>query len=131
MHVNLKVHGVWHVIEHDDDVEESKNLMTLTAIYQAVLEDVLLILAEKNSSKNVWKTLQKMHISVEWVKEAKVQTLKSEFEATRIKKDESTDDITIKLTTIATEIHSLDDKVWNESRKQRYKPWKVSSRLLV
>ena len=65
MHVNLKVHGVWHVIEHDDDVEESKNLMTLTAIYQAVLEDVLLILAEKNSSKNVWKTLQKMHISVE------------------------------------------------------------------
>ena len=85
--------------------------MTLAAIYQAVLEDVLLILAEKDSSKNVWKTLQKMYISVEWVKEAKVQTLKSEFETIRIKKDESIDDITIKLTTIITEIHSLDETV--------------------
>ncbi|XP_022932528.1 uncharacterized protein LOC111439027 [Cucurbita moschata] len=55
--------------------------MTLAVIYQAVLEDVLLMLAEKDSANAAWEMLQTMHVGVERVKEAKLQTLKSEFEA--------------------------------------------------
>ncbi|XP_023520278.1 uncharacterized protein LOC111783586 [Cucurbita pepo subsp. pepo] len=51
-----------------------KDRMALVAICQAVSEDILLMLA-------AWETLQTMHVGVERVKEAKVQTLKSEFEA--------------------------------------------------
>ena len=75
------------------------------SIYQAVLEDVLLMLAEKNSAKAAWEKLQTMHVGVERVKEAKVQTLKSEFKAIRMKDDESIDDFSMKLTTITTSVH--------------------------
>ena len=84
MRVNLQAQGVWDVIKHGD-VEERKDVMTLAAIYQAVPKDILLMLAEKDSTKVVWETLQTMHVGVECVKEAKVQTLKSEFEAIRRK----------------------------------------------
>ena len=38
--------------------------MTFDAIYKAVLEDVLLMLVEKDSKKVEWEMLQTMHIGV-------------------------------------------------------------------
>ena len=110
MCVNLHAQGVWDAVEHGD-VEEHKDRMTLAAIYQAVSEDVLLILVEKDSTKVAWETLQTMHVGVERVKEAKVQTLKSEFEAIRMKNGESTYDFSMKLTTIISDICSLGNVV--------------------
>ena len=82
---------MWDAIKQGEDVEKRKDRMTLAVIYQAVLEDVLLMLAEKDSANAAWEMLQTMHVGVERVKEAKVQTLKSEFEAIRIKHGESID----------------------------------------
>ena len=48
-----------------------------------------------------------MHEGVERVKEEKMQTLKSEFKAIRMKDGESIDDFAMKLTTIVSSIHSL------------------------
>ncbi|XP_022955161.1 inositol transporter 4-like isoform X3 [Cucurbita moschata] len=107
MRVNLQAQGVWDVIEHGD-IEESKDRMAFAAIYQAVPEDILLMLAEKDSAKAMWETLQKMHVCV---KEAKVQTLKSEFEAIRMKNGESIDDFSMKLTIIVSGIRSIGDMV--------------------
>ena len=61
--------------------------MTLAAIYQAVLEDVLLILVE-DSREVPWKMLQPMHVGVEWINEAMVHTLKSELKTIDMKDDE-------------------------------------------
>ena len=80
---------MWDVIEHGD-VEEHKDKMALAAIYQTVSEDVLLMLTD-DSTKAAWEMLQTMHVDVERVKEAKVQTLKSEFETIRMKDGESID----------------------------------------
>ena len=55
--------------------------MTLVAIYQTVPEDVLLMFAEKDSTKAAWETQQTMHMGVEWIKEAKVQILMGDFKA--------------------------------------------------
>ena len=41
---------MWEAIEHGD-FEERKDRMALASIYQVVPEDVLLMLAEKNSAK--------------------------------------------------------------------------------
>ena len=43
---------MWDAIEHGD-VEERKDRMALTAIYQAISKDVLLMLVEKGSAKAV------------------------------------------------------------------------------
>ncbi|XP_022930088.1 uncharacterized protein LOC111436574 [Cucurbita moschata] len=110
MRVNLQAEVVWDVVEHGD-VEAHKDRMALSAIYQAIPKDVLLMLAEKDSAKATWETLQIMHMGVERVNEAKVQTLKSEFEAIRMKDGESIDDFTMKLTTVVSGIRSLGDVV--------------------
>ena len=34
MRVNLKAQDVWDAIEHDDEIEECKDRMTLAVIYQ-------------------------------------------------------------------------------------------------
>ncbi|XP_047309535.1 uncharacterized protein LOC124912946 [Impatiens glandulifera] len=85
--------------------------MALAAIYQALPEDVLLMVAEKDSAKEAWETLKTMHVVVERVKEAKVQTLRTHFEATRMKDGETVDDFSMKLTSIVTGIRSLGEKV--------------------
>ena len=66
---------------------------------------------EKDSTKATWETLQTMHVGVDHVKEAKVQTLKSEFEAIHMKDGESIDDFAMKLTTIVSDIRPLGDIV--------------------
>ena len=91
-----------------DEVEERKGRMALVAIYQTVPEDVLLMLGEKDSTMAAWETLQSMHVGV---KEAKVQILKSEFEAIRMKDSESIDDFAMKFKTIVSGIRSLGDMV--------------------
>ena len=85
--------------------------MALAAIYQGVSEDVLLTLAEKDSAKETWEVLKMMHMGAERIKEAKAQTLKTEFELLRMKDGESVDDFTMKLTTIVNGIRALEDKV--------------------
>ena len=52
-----------------------------------------------------------MHLGVKRVKEAKVETLKSEFEATCMKDSESIDGFFMKLTTIISGICSIRDVV--------------------
>ena len=103
MCVDLQVQSLWDIVENGD-VKERNDKMTLATIYQVVLEDVLLMLAEKDSTKAAWEALQTMHVGVKRVKEAKVQTLKSEFEATCMKDSESIDGFSMKLTTIISGI---------------------------
>ncbi|KAL4581058.1 hypothetical protein LXL04_017266 [Taraxacum kok-saghyz] len=85
--------------------------MALTAIYQAIPEDVLLMLAEKDTAKEAWETLKTMHMGADRVKEAKVQTLRNDFEVIRMKDSESVDDFAMRLNTIVTGIRSLGEKI--------------------
>ena len=50
MRVNLQAQGVWDAVQNED-VDERKDRMALAAIYQAIPEDVLLLLAEKDTDK--------------------------------------------------------------------------------
>ena len=84
-----------------DEVEECKDIVALAAIYQVLSAGVLLMVDEKDSTKKAWETLKTMHVGVEPVKEAKVQTLRSHFEAIRMK-DGAVDDFPMKLTSIVT-----------------------------
>ncbi|XP_047339890.1 subtilisin-like protease SBT4.6 [Impatiens glandulifera] len=69
--VNLQAQGVLKVVMLD----EHNDIMALASFYQALHDDVLLMVAEKDSAKLAWKTLKRMHVGVERVKEAKVKTL--------------------------------------------------------
>ena len=65
--------------------------MALAAIYQGIPEDMLFLVYGKETAKETWEALKIMHIGAERVKDAKVQTLKTEFEGLRMKESESVD----------------------------------------
>ena len=50
---------------HGDEIEEHKDGMTLVVAYQAVLEDIILLLAKKDLIKVAWEMLQIMCTGVE------------------------------------------------------------------
>lgn len=69
------------------------------------------MLAEKDLAMIVWEMLKTMHVGVEHVKEAKLRTLKSEFEDIPMKDSESIEDFSMKLMTIVSDIHLLSEEV--------------------
>ncbi|XP_039117525.1 uncharacterized protein LOC120253262 [Dioscorea cayenensis subsp. rotundata] len=114
MKVYMRAQGVWDAIEPIDpneEIETRKDQMALAAIYQGISEETLLVLAEKETAKEAWEMLKTMHMGAERVKEAKIQTLRSEFEGLRMREAETVDDFATKLTTIVNKIRALGDKV--------------------
>ena len=70
-----------------------------------------------------------MHVGVEQVKETKVQTLRSDFEAIHMKDGKLVDDFAMQLTTIITDIRSLGDKVGEISIVKKFL-WVVLTRFM-
>ncbi|XP_023735907.1 uncharacterized protein LOC111883814 [Lactuca sativa] len=71
--------------------------MALAAIYQGIPEDLLLSLAEKKIAKEAWEALKTMFVGANRVKAARIQTMKTEFEALSMKESESVDDFAVKV----------------------------------
>lgn len=85
----MQAHGVWVAIEPSDPkavIEEKADKKALAVIYQGVLDDMLLTIAEKKTSKEAWEAIKTMCMGADKVRKAKAQTLKSEFESLRMKK---------------------------------------------
>nr|XP_017225347.1 PREDICTED: uncharacterized protein LOC108201567 [Daucus carota subsp. sativus] len=111
MKVFMKAQGVWGAIEGDPKtvVDERMVQIPLAAIYQGVPKDVLLTIAEKETAKEAWEAIKTMSVGAERVKEAKVQTLKGEFESLTMRETDNIDDFCMKLSGIATNIRVLGE----------------------
>uniref|UniRef100_J3N6B2 DUF4219 domain-containing protein n=1 Tax=Oryza brachyantha TaxID=4533 RepID=J3N6B2_ORYBR len=80
MKIFMRAQGVWAAVEGDEAVDERRDQMALAAIVQAVLEAMVLAIAEKEMASEAWEALKEMHIEEDRVRKANVQTLKREFE---------------------------------------------------
>nr|GEX05804.1 hypothetical protein [Tanacetum cinerariifolium] len=107
MRVNLQAQGVWDATQREG-FKVQQDRMALAAIYQAIPEDVLLMLANNDTAKEAWETLRTMYMGAKRVKEAKVQTLRSDFKVIRMKDSESVDEFVMRLNTIVMGIRSLE-----------------------
>lgn len=72
--------------------------MVSAAILRAVPSEMLATLAMKDTTKDVWDTMKTMRMDVARVREAKVQTLRNEFESIIFKENESIEDFAMRLT---------------------------------
>ena len=107
MRALMRAQGVWDAVKPDDPskvIGEKKDQMALAAIYQSIPEDTLVMIAEKQTTKEAWEALKTMHLGDDRIKEARVQTLKSKFEKLQMKGSESVDDFALRLTTIVNGI---------------------------
>ncbi|KAL8107156.1 hypothetical protein AgCh_023818 [Apium graveolens] len=115
MKVNQQARGVWDVISPKDPkttvVEEKEVKLAWAAIYQAIPEDMLLSLADKETAKEAWEAIKVTCQGAEHVKTAKVQTLKTEFESLVMKEIDTIDDFSMKLAGLVTNIRALGEEI--------------------
>ncbi|GJV63136.1 ribonuclease H-like domain, reverse transcriptase, RNA-dependent DNA polymerase [Tanacetum coccineum] len=86
-------------------------------LYQALPEEQLLQITKHKTAKAIWDALKTRHMGEERVQQARLQTLKSEFEMLHMKEDETIDAFTTKLTTLVNKASSLGHsmKDWRTS----------------
>ncbi|KAF0893523.1 hypothetical protein E2562_026118 [Oryza meyeriana var. granulata] len=85
--------------------------MTLAIISQAVNDETLMQVVSKDTIAEVWMALRSMHMGVDHVKEAKVQTLRWQLENLCMGEEESVDDFSSKITLLVGEMQALGEKV--------------------
>jgi hypothetical protein len=109
--------GVWEVVEPSGETSGQDAAAVTTAkakdqnakahLLQCFPDDLLMQVATKKTRKEVWESLKARFIGEERVKEACLQTLKSEFDALRMKEDESIDSYAGKLTSMSVRYANL------------------------
>jgi hypothetical protein len=76
-------------------------------LLQCIPDDILMQVTKKKTRKEVWDSLKSRFIGADRVKDARMQTLKSEFDAIQMKEDEPLDQDVGKLTTMSIKYNSL------------------------
>ncbi|KAL8109513.1 hypothetical protein AgCh_025572 [Apium graveolens] len=112
MKAYMDAHGVWLAIEPKDPkvpVDEKTDKIALAAIYQGIPEDILLSIADKKSAKEVWEAIKLLCFGADRVKQARAQTLKSEFETLSMKESKKLDDFCMRLKGLVTNLRALGE----------------------
>jgi hypothetical protein len=95
-------------------VAKAKDRKAKAHLLQCIPDDLLMQMAGKKTCKEVWDSLKARHVGEERVKEARLQTLKSEFDGMTMKEGETIDQYTGRLTGMSVRYSnlggSLDDQ---------------------
>ncbi|XP_042439926.1 uncharacterized protein LOC122025224 [Zingiber officinale] len=105
----LDAQRVWEAVEpaKGAQVDAKKDKKARAYILQCVPEDILLQIATKKTAKEVWDSLKMRYLGSDRVKKARVQTLKSEFDALRMKEAETIDEFAGKLSALSSKFSTL------------------------
>ena len=98
----MRAQGVWEVVVAvSGKLDDTMDQKALTAIYQSIPDDVFAFIAEKTTSHEAWEAIKTNRLGDDRIKEARLQTLKSEFERLKMKDTKTIDDFALRMTTIA------------------------------
>ncbi|XP_048630262.1 uncharacterized protein LOC106412469 [Brassica napus] len=106
----LKVHKVWNIVETASG-EEDKNDLAIGLLFQAIPETLVLQVGELDTAKKVWDAIRARHVGAERVKEARLQTLMSEFDRLSMKEGEKIDDLAEKLSELSSKSSALGEEI--------------------
>jgi hypothetical protein len=109
--------GVWEVIEPSEEatVEDQASAAAKSAkdkkakahLLQCLPDDLLMQVAKKKTGKEVWECLKERFVGADRVRDARLQTLKSEFDALRMKDDEGIDSYAGKISAMSVRYGNL------------------------
>ncbi|KAL9264192.1 hypothetical protein AKJ16_DCAP23270 [Drosera capensis] len=99
MKAMLDAQDVWETVEsaEKEEFNPRKDKKARAYILQSIPEDVLLQIAKKKTAKEIWESLKTRYLSANRVKKARLQILKNEFDALRMKEHESIDEFARKV----------------------------------
>ena len=107
MEAILKSYGFWDTIVSTESIDEKKMHTTKAMIFQTLPEDVLMQVAQYESAKEVWDSIKVRFLGANLVQKARLQTLRTEIEALKMKENESVNDFAGKLGSIKAKFKNL------------------------
>lgn len=110
MKILLQIHKVWEVVENESD-DTDKNVMAIGLLLQSIPESLVLQIGNLGTGKKVWESIKGRHIGAERVREARLQTLESEFDRLKMKDGDSIDDLVGKMSEIASKSAALGETI--------------------
>lgn len=114
MKVFMQAQGVWNAVSPSDEktiVDERNDKVAMAMMYLGLPEDVLLSVAQKKTAKDIWEAVKVFCQGSDKVKAARIQTLKSEFEAISMKENEQVYDFYMKMNGLVTNIRTLGEEM--------------------
>ncbi|GJT89188.1 zinc finger, CCHC-type containing protein [Tanacetum coccineum] len=117
MQIILEANGLWEMIEplETTQVDNKKDKTAIAFLYQALPEEQLLQITKHKTAKAIWDALKTRHIGEQKVQQARLPTLKSDFEMLHMKEDETIDTFTEKLTTLVNKAASLGHTIEDQT----------------
>ena len=85
--------------------------MATALIFQSIPEALVLQVGELETAKKVWNAIKARHLGADRVREARLQTLKAEFDRLKMKETDSIDDFVGKLSEITSKSASLGENI--------------------
>ncbi|XP_049934420.1 uncharacterized protein LOC126410182 [Nymphaea colorata] len=101
--------GIWEAAEPTAGVavDTRKDKKARSHLLQALPEDLLMQVAKKATAKEVWDCLKTRFVGADRVRNARLQTLKSDFDAMRMQEGESLDQYAGRLTGMSVRYANL------------------------
>ncbi|KAL1219421.1 Retrovirus-related Pol polyprotein from transposon TNT 1-94 [Cardamine amara subsp. amara] len=110
MKVALKLHKVWETIEPGTKDEE-KNNMTIALLFQSISEALILQVGDLDTSKAIWDAIKTRHVGAKRVREARLQTLTTDFDRLKMKEVDTIDVFVGKLSKISSNSAALGETI--------------------
>jgi hypothetical protein len=107
----LRTNGAWGAVVRgaNEAVDDGMDQLALSIISQAIDDETLLRVVEKETAADVWAALRSMHVGVERVREARIQSLRLDFDNLKMDDAESVDDFAEKFMMLVGRIRELGD----------------------
>lgn len=110
MKVLLRVHEVWDTIEPGSD-DQKKNDVAIALLFQSVPETLILQVGEQTASKEIWNAIKSRHLGADRVREARLQTLMTEFDRLKMDDSDTVDDFAGKISGLSSKATSLGENI--------------------
>nr|GEY21596.1 zinc finger, CCHC-type [Tanacetum cinerariifolium] len=113
----LEANGLWETIEPLEKTQSDnrKDKTDIVFLYQDLPKEQLIQITKHKSVKAIWDALKTRHIGEQRVQQARLQTLKFEFEMLHMKEEKTIDTFTEKLTTLVNKATSLRHTIQDQT----------------
>nr|GEU97365.1 hypothetical protein [Tanacetum cinerariifolium] len=108
MEVLLGIHGVWDVVDPGSD-DAKKNNIVKGLLFQSIPEDLVMQIGNLKNGKEMWEAIKTRNLGDDRVKEARLQTLITEFKNLKMLDNDSIDAYAAKLSGIAFKSATLGE----------------------
>nr|GEW01425.1 hypothetical protein [Tanacetum cinerariifolium] len=107
MEVLFGIHGVWGVV--DPCLDDAKKNNIVKGLFQSIPEDLVLQIRNLKTGKETWEAIKTRNLWADRVKEARFQTLITDFENLKMSDNDSIDAYAPKLSGIASKSATLGE----------------------